>query len=602
MRGMDRISAQGCIGGRDGVDGKSTCCGGITHRGPVWLFAIVAGSVVPLHFVPDGFEPLPAGMAGQKEAAWMLARWPIRVKVAFGVGLLAAIVGILAICAFQGVYAYRQLVRSISHRAAEIPQAGQLVRHADSMRFVLSQAATLTTWTNDALFHTSLREKFRDHLRESRQCWEDYRRLLESLEPGDGHVGDIAKEEEILRRIDVALRTIEQADTNEEWLLRRTAHVELLSQAVERLRELTHQIQDHLYTRMRDLQRTVRGQYRTWIVLCWGATLGVISLLVVMGFCFHRWVFAPLQTLIDGSRRVAAGDFAHRIHLNTHDEMCELANALNAMTNRFVQIRDDLNRQVRERTKEVVRSEQLASVGFLAAGVAHEINNPIGAIALAADGLESRLEQWFSRLSAEDQPPDVETVRRYLRMIQEEAFRCKEITEGLLDFSRLGHVERQPTDLPAIVRSVIEMIQHLGKYRSKNILFHGQGSAQCIANPQEMKQVVLNLLTNALDAVDEHGKVEVEVREEEDSVVLVVADDGCGMTEEVREHLFEPFFTRRRDGQGTGLGLSITYRIIQDHGGSITAHSDGPGRGARFVVTLPKVNHGTIGERRLQAA
>ena len=116
------------------------------------------------------------------------------------------------------------------------------------------------------------------------------------------------------------------------------------------------------------------------------------------------------------------------------------------MTGRFQAIRDDLDRQVQVRTKQVVRSEQLASVGFLAAGVAHEINNPLASIAMCAESLESRL--------AEIAPGDSEQsalIRRYLRMIQTEAFRCKEITEKLLDFSRLGDVQHQPTDLRELV-------------------------------------------------------------------------------------------------------------------------------------------------------
>ncbi|MFZ4733580.1 MAG: sensor histidine kinase, partial [Pirellulales bacterium] len=108
-----------------------------------------------------------------------------------------------------------------------------------------------------------------------------------------------------------------------------------------------------------------------------------------------------------------------------------------------------------------------------------------------------------------------------------------------------------------------------------------------MVNPQEIKQVVLNLLVNALDSIEESGHVNVEVRRQGADAVLVCSDDGCGMTDEVLEHLFEPFFTRRRAGQGTGLGLSIVHRIVADHGGRIEAMSAGPGQGASFRVVLP---------------
>ena len=121
-------------------------------------------------------------------------------------------------------------------------------------------------------------------------------------------------------------------------------------------------------------------------------------------------------------------------------------------------------------------------------------------------------------------------------------------------------------------------------------------------NPQEIKQVVLNLLTNSLDSLDAGGTVWVELRSRGESVELIVRDDGCGMTEETRKHIFEPFFTRRRDGSGTGLGLSITYRIVADHGGRIEGESDGPGRGSRFSVTLPAIDDATVANGRFQAA
>jgi hypothetical protein len=119
-----------------------------------------------------------------------------------------------------------------------------------------------------------------------------------------------------------------------------------------------------------------------------------------------------------------------------------------------------------------------------------------------------------------------------------------------------------------------------------------------MVNPQEIKQVVLNLLVNALDCVSESGRVGVIVRRAGESGVITFTDDGCGMTEEVLEHLFEPFFTRRKAGQGTGLGLSIVHRIVVDHGGRIEADSKGPGTGATFRVTLPLAGAPASGARR----
>jgi signal transduction histidine kinase len=313
-------------------------------------------------------------------------------------------------------------------------------------------------------------------------------------------------------------------------------------------------------------------------------------------------VFQPLRLLIMGSRKVAAGEFNYRIRLETHDEMSELAEAMNDMTARFQAIRDDLDRQVQLRTKQVVRSEQLASVGFLAAGVAHEINNPLASIALCAESLEGRLADLLPPTDGQHADGQNAVVRQYLRMIQDEAFRCKEITEKLLDFSRMGHVKRQTTELGELVQGVIDMLSHLGKYHDKHLVLDRGAALAVRCNPQEIKQVVLNLLTNGLDSVDPGGTVSVVLAENEGQAEMIVRDDGCGMTPEVLEQLFEPFFTRRRGGQGTGLGLSIVYRIVADHEGTIEVHSDGPGRGSRFRVRFPLASAQKELEDRYQAA
>ena len=182
-------------------------------------------------------------------------------------------------------------------------------------------------------------------------------------------------------------------------------------------------------------------------------------------------------------------------------------------------------------------------------------------------------------------------MKKYLRRIQSEAFRVKEITGGLLDFSRMGDVQKKPTNLNLVIASVIDIVKPLSKYRSRNILFHADETIVITVNEQELKQVSLNLITNALGSVEEGGTVDIELRRDGDSAVLTITDDGCGMDDEVKQHLFEPFFTRRRDGQGTGLGLSITYQIIEEHGGCISAYSEGLGRGSTFTIRLPLVKN-----------
>jgi signal transduction histidine kinase len=264
------------------------------------------------------------------------------------------------------------------------------------------------------------------------------------------------------------------------------------------------------------------------------------------------------------------------------------------MTANFYSIKTELDGQVRLRTKEIVRKEQLASVGFLAAGVSHEINNPLAAIAWSAESLEMRLHDILNphdQRSAAEIEAEIEDLKKYLRRIQNEAFRCKEITAGLLDFARLGDARKSPTDIGPLLEGVVEMVRPLSKYRDRKIELHCVPNLIAHVNPQEIKQVVLNLLTNALDSLSPGGTVSIRGTRDSQRLRLVFEDNGCGMTEEVQQHLFEPFFTRRRDGQGTGLGLSITYRIIEEHGGTIRPYSEGVGCGSRFTVEMPLHAH-----------
>lgn len=536
----------------------------------------------------------------------LFSRWPIRNKLQLGLGLLAASVLTLFGSAYYGLYAYRGLVKSLSARSAELPLADQLRDCLADLHEILSQvedhqqrleeiaAGALPTantseqnvWDADGM----LRQKCRSQFDLFCQTLDQYRTQLESnrqrtdLDIG----GDYSYESDTLTKIDDVLAGIRKRDLDDPsgWRLDNELKVSQLRKDVETLRERTAELPSHLLERLRELASDVRSEYRWAISIAWGTTIVTTILLISAVLLFRKWIAIPLAILVEGSREVAAGKFDHRIHLDCDDEMRELADSMNAMTNRFQEIRDDLDCQVRERTKQVVRSEQLASVGFLAAGVAHEINNPLASIAMCSESLEGRLTELLSHVG-DAQSAERIVVRNYLQMIQKEAFRCKQITEKLLDFSRMGDPERQNTDLHGLVAGVIDMIRHLGKYQNKNVVLRETGPVIAEICPQEIKQVVLNLITNGLDSIEPGGTVTVSVAVKGAEARLIVEDDGCGMTADVMKHLFEPFFTRRRGGQGTGLGLSISYRIVEEHLGQIVAESDGPGKGSIFTVSLP---------------
>lgn len=356
-----------------------------------------------------------------------------------------------------------------------------------------------------------------------------------------------------------------------------------LSQTIARLNHRVMELPDILHRDFYAVLTMSKNQYQTSRIIVWTSALTVMAMLCGLAALFHRWVLYPVRLLQRGVRRVARGGFDYKIDLKTGDEMQALAEAFNDMTARLSVTYADLERQVHERSRQLVRSEQLAGVGFLAAGVAHEINNPLASIAFCSEALENRLGPMLDT----HEGADSKVVRNYLRMIQEEAFRCKNITEKLLDFSRCAEIQRERTDMAGLIQGVVEMIRHMGKYRGKRIVFQPREAVMAHVDSQEIKQVVLNLVVNALDSMEPEGTLRIEMRHAEGMAELVFADDGCGMSPEVLENIFEPFFTKRKVGKGTGLGLSITHRIVSQHQGEIMATSPGEGEGATFMVRLP---------------
>ena len=543
----------------------------------------------------------------------MLSRWTIRKKLQIAMAVLGLVIAALGYSSFRGVYAYKELVGTLSSRASEIPLTAELTRAIDDLRLDKEPTQTrevlsFSLQDNDASSNYT-RPPFSDRLQQVREILARYKSRLESSHSDALFLADRSEELQTAEKIGELINEIAWRNGRKDLGTNRIARMQQ-DQDLDQLGDLAHQLPDLLTRRMISFRDEVRTRYRTWIIMAWSSAIVAAGMLVGLFVYARSAVVRPFKNLLYGARRVAQCDFAYRIHTSSSDEIAELAHAINLGAQSFLAIQKDLKEQVRQRSEEVIRNEQLASVGFLAAGVAHEINNPLAAIAWSAEALEARLhrilhpvlqssdanrlEDSVGDAGASLAGSDLETLRTYLRRIQDEAFRCKGITERLLDFSRLGTNQRkQQTDMNTIVEDVVEMVRHLGPYRSQKVEFElADKPAIAWASPQEMTQVVLNLVTNALESLDPDSKtgivrVKVQNRPESEQVYLLIEDNGCGMDDEVLKHLFEPFFTRRRDGRGTGLGLPITNRIITDHGGRITPRSDGPGMGSRFEIVLP---------------
>ena len=521
----------------------------------------------------------------------MFSRWAIRYKLTLCLAMLIAIVGALSFSSFQGVYSYRRLARSISTRAKELPLAEAINQNSDDLQTLLN------TYRNDdvPLTEKAIR-RVNDHLDLIESSTQQYNLQLSTSQQEGEIIGNIHQEQELIRDVNQQVQLIRQQ-------IRRANQRDafdsyaVIGVALGQVKLRTAQLPKILQNRMDSLVDEVRLQYRTWIVITWLTSITAAILLIQLFRMVHAWIVRPFGKLITGSRRVASGDLEYEIVTDTDDEVAELALAMNNMTRNFKLIRDDLDQQVKIRTQEAIRSEQLASVGFLAAGVSHEINNPLATIAICAESLETRVAELIAETVSPQNDEQVKIIQKYLKQIQQEAFRCKGITEKLLDFSRGGDVQRQSTQLAPIIEDTVELIQHLGKYKHKQLIVRIETPVTAVVHRHEIKQVILNLLTNALDSVVQQGNVMITLAGNAQAAVITVTDDGCGMDNEVLGHVFEPFFTRRQNGQGTGLGLSITYRIVSEHGGTITAQSDGSGKGSTFTVRLPLSTHSLINER-----
>lgn len=537
----------------------------------------------------------------------MLSRWPILHKFLVSIALLLFIVGILSFSGFRSVYSYRSLAKTVSRRVSELPLATELSQKVSDLRVAYSQARQLQEMPLDIQNSSTqiLREQVRASYSSVESALIKYQQGLAVRTTPGVPINDNQEERDTARKMQLTLNRITELDRDEDWILNQLKMDELGDQ-LEKLHQLSIELPSFLHEKIVRLADDVRMEYRTRIVLTWVTSILTFLLLVFFVRLFYVWIFRPLNVLIQGSRRVAAGDFAHRIQSSTNDEVAELAHAMNGMTDRFQSIRADLDKQVKIRTHQAIRSEKLASVGFLAAGVAHEINNPLASIALCAEALESRIPRLLEPPNNSADHIDSEEIsiaRNYMKMIQEEAFRCKDITSKLLDFSRMGEESsRSRTDLKELVQGVMDMVSHLGKYRNKRMKFDCDEPIWATVNSQEIKQVILNLITNGLDSLDTGGTLTIEVRATQEQAEILFLDDGCGMTEEVREHLFEPFFTRSKNGQGTGLGLPISDRIVSEHQGSIEVHSDGHGMGTSIIVKLPLAHDNQELNHRYQAA
>ena len=285
---------------------------------------------------------------------------------------------------------------------------------------------------------------------------------------------------------------------------------------------------------------------------------GVIALPIA------RFILRPIDDLVQANQHLAQGDMTVRVQTSGSGELAVLGRSFNQMA-------ETLHRT----QEELLHKEKLASMGQLAAGVAHEINNPLGSILLFADTL-------YHEAGEDDER------REDLRIIVQETLRCKKIVSDLLNFARQQDVLAQESDVHDILKEAISNVSHQPGFNRVRVATAFASDLPPIqADPSQLLQVFVNLLNNSVDAMPQGGTITLKTRRiDPETVEIVVADTGCGIPEENLGKMFTPFFTTKPVGKGTGLGLSIVYGIIKMHRGQIVVKSE-VSRGTTFIVTLP---------------
>jgi two-component system NtrC family sensor kinase len=292
---------------------------------------------------------------------------------------------------------------------------------------------------------------------------------------------------------------------------------------------------------------------------------------LVLLFLLSKLVLRPMQRIIRMTGRMAEGDLSARVGIRPPGEMGILCQAVDAMAEAIAQREEQLQLATRQ---QIGRSEQLASVGRLAAGVAHEINNPLTGVLT------------FAHLLREKQNLDVQD-KQDLETIIQETSRAAQIVRGLLDFARERPAAKEPLDVNEVVRRTIRLLGNQEVFQHVVVVEDlAEDLPEVDGDQNQLQQVMLNLSLNACEAMPGGGTLLLSTLARDGTVLVKVTDTGCGIKSAHLDRIFEPFFSTKPVGKGTGLGLSVSYGIVRQHGGTLEVES-AEGQGTTFTVALP---------------
>ncbi len=322
------------------------------------------------------------------------------------------------------------------------------------------------------------------------------------------------------------------------------------------------------------------------------SALGIILTSIVTAVAVRRMVHNPVRAMITSAQALARGDHSVRVREMTRDELGLLAHAFNQMSrdlekahSELLEWAQTLEHRVQQKTDELERAqeqilqvEKLASLGRLAAVVAHEINNPLSSVVTYAKIM-------LRRLAGKEESPESAQAQQYLESIASEASRCGEIVAQLLSFARQRGGEFVPTNLGTVVEKSVFLVHHKLEMAGVTMEEELADLPPIKADSGQLQQALMALLYNACEAMENGGTITVRTRAWEGGEVLEVEDNGPGMPPDVAARAFEPFFTTKSATSGVGLGLAVVYGIVRRHGGRVDLKT-APGQGCRFTIYL----------------
>lgn len=337
------------------------------------------------------------------------------------------------------------------------------------------------------------------------------------------------------------------------------------------IRLLHGSLEARIHERVRQAQVRER---RTGVAIIVLPVVAIVVGLIATGFAARS--LRPVRTLIDGVSRIRRGDYEAKLGISGEDEIAVLAREFDAMASALKQREAELQ----QKQQALLRAERLAAMGRVAAQMAHEVRNPLSSIGLNVEMIQ---EQVAAATFAS--PADAAETRELLAAVLRAIDGVTEITEDYLSLARLPPAERSPQALGPLLDSVLDFArEELERARVQVTRDFGDAPLMASIDEGQLRQVFVNLVRNAREAMPDGGHLHVTARPGDGVVEVTVADDGAGMSAEVRARLFEPFFTTKQGG--TGLGLSLARQIVEAHGGRLAVDS-APGQGTRFLVTLP---------------